>query len=80
MVCPNCGADAYRSRSRNFRESFIKRFTPLKHFRCHDCGWRGLAAPGKISLSGIDQKAVYIWIAGMLLAIAIGMLGARIIR
>jgi len=80
MVCPDCGADIYRSRSRNFRESFIKRVTPLKHYRCPDCGWRGLAAPAKLTPSGINHKTVFIWIAGVLLAIAIGMFGSVIIR
>ena len=77
MLCPNCGEPSYRSRSRNFRESFIKRVTPLRRYRCHKCGWRGMAA--SIKLPRINQKAIYIWVAGVLLALAIGMLGSAIV-
>jgi hypothetical protein len=80
MVCPDCGASAYRSRSRNFRETFIKRLTPLKPYRCHECGWRGFAAPARISFPRIDGKVVFIWITGMLFAVAIGFFGASALR
>ncbi len=80
MVCPNCGEQAYRSHSRNFRESFVQRATPLKHFRCHECGWRGVAAPTGIAPDGISHKVIFVWIAGVLLAVAIGMLGSVMIR
>jgi len=80
MVCPNCGESAFRSHSRNFRESFIKRVTPLKPYRCRDCGWRGYAAPVKIKFAKIDHRAAFIWITGMLLAVAIGFVGAGMAR
>jgi hypothetical protein len=77
MVCPHCGEQTYRSRSRNFRESLIKRVTPFRQYRCHECGWRGMA--GSIKLPRINQKVVYIWVAGVLIAIAIGMFGSSIL-
>ncbi len=80
MVCPDCGEPAYRSHSRNLREAFIKRVTPLKPYRCHECGWRGFAAPTKIKIPRPDGKTVFIWIAGVLFAVAIGFFGAGVLR
>lgn len=80
MDCPNCGESAYRSRSRNFRESLVKRVTSLRLYRCHDCGWRGYAAPSRIRVGKINHKAVYVWIAGILLAVAVGFFGAGMAR
>ena len=76
MICPNCGQSAHRSHSRNFRESFIKRATPYKTFRCRECGWRGFAAPTGIRLPRVNRTTVYIWIIGLLLAVVIGYFGA----
>lgn len=80
MVCPSCGEHTHRSHSRNFRESFVKRFTPLKHYRCRECGWRGLAAPARVGIPRVNQKAVYVWIAGLLFALAVGMFGSVMIN
>jgi hypothetical protein len=79
MVCPNCGEIAYRSHTRNFRESFIKRLSPLRTYRCHDCGWRGYAAPARVRLPRVNFKALFVWIAGVLLAVVIGYVGADMI-
>lgn len=78
MLCPNCGEITYRSHSRNFRESVVKNVSPLRPYRCHDCGWRGYAAPPKMGLSRINRKVVFVWIAGVLLAVAVGYLGAML--
>ncbi len=78
MICPNCGADAYRSHSRNFRESLVKSVSPLRPFRCHECGWRGFAAPTLIKPQRINRKVIFVWIAGVLLAVAIGTFGSWI--
>lgn len=80
MICPNCGEHAYRSHSRNFRESLVKRVTPLRPFRCHDCGWRGYGGPAKFRFPRIDRKMVFIWIAGVLIAVAAGIFGAGMVR
>ena len=77
MLCPHCGEQTYRSRSRNFRESLIKRITPFRQYRCHKCGWRGMA--GVINPPRINKKALYIWVVGVLLALAIGMFGSTIV-
>ena len=76
MVCPNCGEVTYRSHSRNFRESFVKSVSPLRPYRCHDCGWRGYGAPTKIKFSRTSRITVIAWIAGVFLAIAIGFSGS----
>lgn len=76
MVCPNCGEITYRSHSRNFRESFIKRVSPLRFYRCHDCGWRGCALPAGVKFFRLSPMTILVWIAGVLLAIAIGFSGA----
>ncbi|MCG3162605.1 MAG: hypothetical protein JMDDDDMK_03898 [Acidobacteria bacterium] len=80
MVCPSCGEYAHRSRSRNFRESFLKYVSPLRPYRCPSCGWRGYAAPARINFAKIDRRAVFVWIAGMLLAVAVGFFGAGMAR
>ena len=77
MDCPHCGEPTHRSRSRNLREALIKRVTPLRRYRCRKCGWRGTVA--SINIPRINQKAVFIWVAGVLLALAIGRLGSALL-
>ena len=76
MVCPNCGEIAYRSHSRNFRESMIKRVSPMRPYRCHDCGWRGYGAQTKKRFFRVNRMTILVWIAGVLLAIVIGYSGS----
>lgn len=73
MDCPECGKRLHRSRSRNFKESVIKMATSYKTYRCGDCGWRGMAAPAKGSPREGRLRAVLFWIAGLVIAIIIGV-------
>ncbi len=80
MDCPNCGASLQRSRSRNFRETAIKKVTSYKTYRCHDCDWRGMVRPVRRPFQALNLKAIAIWVVGLLFAIAVGILGAELVR
>jgi hypothetical protein len=73
MVCPECGEYLHRSHSRNFRESLVKTVTSYKTYRCSECGWRGLAAPVKSSVKGGRLKTILFWVAGLIIALIIGI-------
>ena len=50
MFCPQCGSTRLRrSRTRGFREKFLK-FFGYRAYRCRedDCGWRGLVKTRKV--------------------------------
>ncbi len=79
MLCPNCGEFVHRSHSRNFRESFIKKVTPYKTYRCHECGWRGMAKPARHWNRVGNLKTIAVWIVGLLFALAVGIFGADLL-
>lgn len=43
-TCPECKNKLYRSHSRGVTEQVIKTISPLRTYRCHECGWRGWIA------------------------------------
>jgi DNA-directed RNA polymerase subunit RPC12/RpoP len=50
MFCPKCASTRLRrSRTRGFREKFLK-FFGYRAYRCRedDCGWRGLVKTGEV--------------------------------
>jgi hypothetical protein len=79
MVCPQCGENLHRSRSRNFRESAIKSVTPYKTYRCSDCGWRGMIVPPKSTSDKISWRIRLVWIVGVVTALLIGLYTARLL-
>jgi hypothetical protein len=43
MQCPSCkGSRVFRSRSRTPAEKILHTVLPVRHYRCHDCNWRGI--------------------------------------
>jgi predicted RNA-binding Zn-ribbon protein involved in translation (DUF1610 family) len=43
-TCPKCHSERiHRSRARNTLETWRKRVTGSRPYRCHLCGWRGWA-------------------------------------
>jgi hypothetical protein len=77
MDCPQCGEHTYRSRSSNLFESLVKYLTPLKFYRCRECGWRGIAAPVLRKPTITEWRVIAIWIIGIVFAIAIGFYGSE---
>jgi len=73
MICPMCGENIHRSHSRGYRERLIKKITEYKTYRCSKCGWRGMAAPSKIQNKRGLLRTVIFWIAGVILALLIGV-------
>ncbi len=73
MVCPQCGEHLHRSHSRNFSESFIKKITSYKSYRCSECGWRGMVAPVNSSAKGGRWRSVLMWVVGLIIALMIGI-------
>ncbi|MGH9832477.1 MAG: hypothetical protein ACREBD_08535 [Blastocatellia bacterium] len=80
MICPNCGEITHRSHSRNFRESFVKSVAPYKTYRCRECGWRGMARLKIDKDPVLRLRTIAVWIVGLLFAVAVGILGANILR
>ncbi len=74
MDCPDCGGNAHRSHSRNFKESAIKTVSSYKTYRCAECGWRGMAAPVKKINIGARIKSILFWLAGLIIALIVGFL------
>lgn len=46
LLCPECGREVYRSRSRGFKEKLIKTFSRYRAYRCLECGWHFWCAEG----------------------------------
>jgi len=43
VTCPSCGSkNVHRSRARTDWEKRVRRFLPVRHWRCHDCQHRTL--------------------------------------
>ena len=66
-LCPECGAQVYRSHTRGFKEKFIKTVTSYRTYRCRECGWRGWF--GKSNL--IIRKTMLRTIISLLLTLLI---------
>ena len=44
-VCPECGGDMHRSRTRGIVEKIQSRLFRIQAFRCHRCGARYMVKP-----------------------------------
>ncbi len=80
MICPKCGGHAHRSHSRNILETTFKKVSSYKTYRCGNCGWRGMIQVLKKDETINRGRLVLFWIAGILLALAIGAYATRQIK
>ena len=58
-TCPKCHSEKiHRSRARNSWETWRKRLTSRRPFRCDSCGWRGWTAPDAIGTRDATQADI----------------------
>lgn len=79
--CPECKevATLHRSRARNIVESFIKRFTFFKIYRCTKCGWRGYRSTLAFTKASAKTLFFYILLAAVT-AIVVRFVIAKFIK
>lgn len=78
--CPKCEDFALRkSKSRSFKDKFIKRLTPYSVYRCHDCGWRGWISKNSILAKRPMMIAILASAGWVLLLFVLGLLVAALI-
>jgi DNA-directed RNA polymerase subunit RPC12/RpoP len=74
MFCPQCGSTRLRrSRTRGFREKFLKIFG-YRAYRCRedDCGWRGLLKTREVGerlFNSIEKKKMPLILAIIMLLV-----------
>jgi len=79
--CPKCGETRlYRSHARNGVEQLIRRFLPLKLYRCHDCQWRGWISKRKLkAMPGLAQSVGF-YLLVVLIALFVGIMMKQFIQ
>ena len=74
MICPSCGsANIYRSHARGVVERSARAVLPVRYFRCHDCGWRGLRTA--IRWGRFEKYAASILYVSLLGALVLALIG-----